>query len=186
MTDAALLPDGKVLLLNGAHKGSAGGYMADEPVSIPLIYDASASSGSRFTAQPAVHPAAVSFSSLSPVWRGHRRWFQPRRFLQSCRLPPEHLPQLLQQRPPVHLAPATGNHFQVTNRVSSRSFATCRREYSTWNNSHLCPDILCSYLWRQCDCCMLDQSGVSYPCRWNGAAERRVELQVMASNETSQ
>jgi hypothetical protein len=52
MTDAVLLPDGKVLLINGAHKGCAGGYMADEPVLIPLIYDNNAPAGSRFTAQP--------------------------------------------------------------------------------------------------------------------------------------
>ncbi|KAF5686180.1 glyoxal oxidase [Fusarium denticulatum] len=52
MTDAILLPDGKVLLINGAHKGSAGGWMADDPVFTPLVYDHSAAPGRRFTAMP--------------------------------------------------------------------------------------------------------------------------------------
>ncbi|PNS15499.1 Nuclear cap-binding protein subunit 1 [Sphaceloma murrayae] len=52
MTDAVLLPDGTTLLLNGAHAGSAGGYMATDPVFQPLIYNASAPAGQKFTKQP--------------------------------------------------------------------------------------------------------------------------------------
>ncbi|KAF2753346.1 DUF1929-domain-containing protein [Pseudovirgaria hyperparasitica] len=53
MTDAILLPDGTTLLINGAHRGSGGGFQADDPVLVPLIYNHSAPLGSRFTSQPA-------------------------------------------------------------------------------------------------------------------------------------
>lgn len=52
MTDAVLLPDGQVLLINGAQKGCAGGYQADEPVFTPLMYNHSAAAGAKFTAMP--------------------------------------------------------------------------------------------------------------------------------------
>ncbi|GAB7357642.1 hypothetical protein MBLNU459_g0139t1 [Dothideomycetes sp. NU459] len=52
MTDGVLLPDGQVLLLNGAHKGSGGGYMADDPVTNALLYNPAAGKGSRFTSLP--------------------------------------------------------------------------------------------------------------------------------------
>lgn len=52
MTDGILLPDGTVLLINGAHRGSGGGFMADDPVLTPLIYDPRAALGSRFTRMP--------------------------------------------------------------------------------------------------------------------------------------
>ena len=49
MTDGTLLPDGTLLLTNGAHKGSAGGYMADEPATQALQYDPTSPKGTRFT-----------------------------------------------------------------------------------------------------------------------------------------
>ncbi|KAM0542554.1 hypothetical protein ACHAPJ_012725 [Fusarium lateritium] len=68
MTDAILLPSGKVLLINGAHKGSAGGWMADDPVFKPLIYDHSAAVGKRFTSMPATDVPRLyhSVASLLP------------------------------------------------------------------------------------------------------------------------
>ncbi|KAL8792897.1 MAG: hypothetical protein Q9195_004540, partial [Heterodermia aff. obscurata] len=50
--DGILLPDSTVLILNGARHGSGGGFMADQPVLRPLIYNPSAPYGSRFTTQP--------------------------------------------------------------------------------------------------------------------------------------
>lgn len=52
LQDGILLPDGTVLILNGARHGSGGGFMADHPVLKPLIYNESASYGSRFTTLP--------------------------------------------------------------------------------------------------------------------------------------
>ncbi|KAF4549367.1 Glyoxal oxidase-like protein [Elsinoe fawcettii] len=49
MTDAVLLPDGTALFLNGAHVGSAGGYMASSPVTQALIYNATAPAGAKWT-----------------------------------------------------------------------------------------------------------------------------------------
>ncbi|CVL08084.1 uncharacterized protein FMAN_09618 [Fusarium mangiferae] len=68
MTDAILLPNGKILLINGAHKGSAGGWMADDPVLTPLIYDHSAASGQRFTSMPKTDISRLyhSVASLLP------------------------------------------------------------------------------------------------------------------------
>ncbi|KAL1640478.1 hypothetical protein SLS58_006978 [Diplodia intermedia] len=53
MSDGILLPDGTVLFINGAHRGSAGGFMADDPVLAPLIYDPRAAAGEKFTTMPA-------------------------------------------------------------------------------------------------------------------------------------
>ncbi|GME45103.1 putative glyoxal oxidase protein [Neofusicoccum parvum] len=68
MTDGILLPDGTVLFINGAHRGSAGGFMADDPVLAPLIYDPRAPRGSRFTAMPetAIPRMYHSVASLLP------------------------------------------------------------------------------------------------------------------------
>ena len=55
MTDAVILPNGKILLINGAHKGCGGGYQAENPVFTPLIYDHSAPAGSRFTQMPSTN-----------------------------------------------------------------------------------------------------------------------------------
>lgn len=52
MSDGILLPDGTVLILNGGRVGCGGGFMADEPVFQPVIYDHSAAAGSRFTTMP--------------------------------------------------------------------------------------------------------------------------------------
>ena len=52
MSDGILLPDGTVLIINGARVGCGGGFMADSPVFEPVIYNASAPAGSRFTSQP--------------------------------------------------------------------------------------------------------------------------------------
>ncbi|MCJ1313280.1 hypothetical protein MMC25_006957 [Agyrium rufum] len=52
MSDGILLPDGTVLIINGARVGCGGGYMADIPVLQPLIYNPAAAAGSRFTSQP--------------------------------------------------------------------------------------------------------------------------------------
>ena len=52
ISDGILLPDGAVLLLNGAHTGSSGADMAEDPVLIPPIYNHSAPIGFRFTSMP--------------------------------------------------------------------------------------------------------------------------------------
>ena len=52
MSDGILLPDGTVLILNGARTGCGGGFMADDPVLTPVIYCPSAPAGQRFTTQP--------------------------------------------------------------------------------------------------------------------------------------
>ena len=49
MIEPVLLPDGTVVMMNGAHKGSAGGYQAADPAMQALIYDPSKAAGSRFT-----------------------------------------------------------------------------------------------------------------------------------------
>lgn len=68
MTDGILLPDGTVLLINGAHTGSAGGFMADDPVFAPLIYNPKAARGSRFTSMPTTQIPRLyhSVASLLP------------------------------------------------------------------------------------------------------------------------
>jgi len=53
MSDGIILPDGTVLIINGARIGSGGGFQADGPVLQPLIYNPAAAAGSRFTTQPA-------------------------------------------------------------------------------------------------------------------------------------
>ncbi|KAL3422345.1 WSC domain-containing protein [Phlyctema vagabunda] len=53
MSDGILLPNGKVLFINGAQQGCAGGYQAEEPVLVPLLYDPRGPAGSRFTSMPA-------------------------------------------------------------------------------------------------------------------------------------
>lgn len=53
MSDGVLLPDGTVLLINGARRGCGGGYQADIPVLVPIIYNDSAPAGSKFTNMPA-------------------------------------------------------------------------------------------------------------------------------------
>lgn len=53
MSDGVLLPDGTVLIINGARTGCGGGFMADNPVLEPVIYNASAPLGQRFTTMPA-------------------------------------------------------------------------------------------------------------------------------------
>ena len=69
MSDGILLPDGTVLIINGARTGSGGGFMADDPVYQPVIYNPSASAGSRFETMPAAaiprlyHSAAVLLPS---------------------------------------------------------------------------------------------------------------------------
>ena len=70
MSDGILLPDGTVLIINGARTGSGGGFMADDPVYEPVIYNPSAPAGSRFqtilpaTAIPRLyHSAAVLLPS---------------------------------------------------------------------------------------------------------------------------
>ena len=56
-------------MLNGARVGSGGGFMADDPVLQPVIYNPSASAGSRFETMPATtiprlyHSAAVLLPS---------------------------------------------------------------------------------------------------------------------------
>ncbi|KAK7549468.1 glyoxal oxidase N-terminus-domain-containing protein [Phyllosticta citricarpa] len=70
MTDAILLPDGKVLLINGAHTGSAGGFMADDPVTVPLIYDPAKPVGSRFTQLPKATIPRMYHSTAQPLPNG--------------------------------------------------------------------------------------------------------------------
>lgn len=76
MSDGIILPDGKILFINGAQKGSAGGFQADNPVYIPLIYDPAAAAGSRFTSMPATtiprlyHSSAVLLPSGEVIVAG--------------------------------------------------------------------------------------------------------------------
>ena len=55
MSDGILLPDGTVLILNGASSGCGGGFMADGPILTPSIYNHSAPAGQRFTPQPSTN-----------------------------------------------------------------------------------------------------------------------------------
>lgn len=48
MSDGILLPDGKVLLLNGARIGAGGGQNADDPVLEPVMYTPWLNKGERF------------------------------------------------------------------------------------------------------------------------------------------
>ncbi|KAL9117732.1 MAG: hypothetical protein Q9187_005730 [Circinaria calcarea] len=52
MSDGILLPDGTVLILNGGRVGSGGGFMADDPVFQPILYNSTAPAGDRFTTLP--------------------------------------------------------------------------------------------------------------------------------------
>ena len=52
MSDGILLPDGTVLIINGAGIGSGGGFQVDNPVFQPIIYDPSAPAGKRFATMP--------------------------------------------------------------------------------------------------------------------------------------
>lgn len=76
MSDPILLPDGKVLLIGGAQKGSAGGYQADDPVLSPILYDPKATNGSRWTTMPATtiprlyHSSAVLLPSGEVIVAG--------------------------------------------------------------------------------------------------------------------
>ncbi|KAF8983133.1 hypothetical protein BGZ46_010798 [Entomortierella lignicola] len=49
MSDAVILADGKILLLNGAQKGYAGFLRASDPIYTPIVYDPEAPLGQRFT-----------------------------------------------------------------------------------------------------------------------------------------
>jgi len=53
MSDGIILADGTILIINGVRRGCAGGFMSDIPVLEPLIYNASAPAGSRFSIMPA-------------------------------------------------------------------------------------------------------------------------------------
>lgn len=52
MSDGILLPDGTVLIINGGRIGSGGGFMADDPVFQPILYNTTAPAGDRFTTLP--------------------------------------------------------------------------------------------------------------------------------------
>ncbi|KAH9844529.1 Carbohydrate-binding module family 18 protein [Teratosphaeria destructans] len=67
MTDALLLPDGHILFLNGAHKGSAGGFMADDPVTQPLLYNPTAEPGHRFTTPDARTPIPRLYHAVAQL-----------------------------------------------------------------------------------------------------------------------
>ena len=49
MIEPVHLPDGTIVMMNGAHRGSAGGYQAEEPALQALIYDGNKPAGQRFT-----------------------------------------------------------------------------------------------------------------------------------------
>lgn len=68
LSDGILLPDGTILIINGGRTGSGGGFQADDPVYTPLIYNASAPAGKRFTSQPATSIPRLyhSVASLLP------------------------------------------------------------------------------------------------------------------------
>ncbi|CAJ1973237.1 unnamed protein product [Sphenostylis stenocarpa] len=53
MNDMVLLPNGDVLIINGAKSGTAGWEKADNPALEPVIYKPNGSVGSRFVLQPA-------------------------------------------------------------------------------------------------------------------------------------
>ncbi|MCJ1474336.1 hypothetical protein MMC13_002994 [Lambiella insularis] len=52
MSDGVLLPDGTILIINGARVGCGGGFMGDSPVLEPVIYNSTAPAGDRFTTMP--------------------------------------------------------------------------------------------------------------------------------------
>ncbi|KAI9847397.1 MAG: hypothetical protein M1837_002586 [Sclerophora amabilis] len=52
MSDGIVLPDGTILIINGARTGASGGRMADDPVFEPLIYNATRPAGDRFSTLP--------------------------------------------------------------------------------------------------------------------------------------
>ncbi|KAG9550743.1 hypothetical protein KCU71_g12611, partial [Aureobasidium melanogenum] len=49
MIEPVQLPDGTIVMMNGAHKGCAGGYQAENPAMQALIYDPYKPKGQRFT-----------------------------------------------------------------------------------------------------------------------------------------
>ncbi|KAF9897316.1 hypothetical protein BX616_005816, partial [Lobosporangium transversale] len=49
MSDAVILADGKIMLLNGAQQGYAGFLRASNPIYTPVVYDPEAPLGQRFT-----------------------------------------------------------------------------------------------------------------------------------------
>ena len=49
MIEPIHLPDGTIVMMNGAHRGSAGGYQAEDPALQALIYDGNKPAGQRFT-----------------------------------------------------------------------------------------------------------------------------------------
>jgi len=53
MNDMVMLPNGDVLIINGAQSGTAGWENAENPVLQPVIYKTNGSGGSRFVLQPA-------------------------------------------------------------------------------------------------------------------------------------
>ncbi|KAK7352270.1 hypothetical protein VNO80_17690 [Phaseolus coccineus] len=53
MNDMVMLPNGDVLIINGAQSGTAGWERAENPVLQPVIYKTNGSGGSRFVLQPA-------------------------------------------------------------------------------------------------------------------------------------
>ena len=55
MSDGILLPDGTVLIVNGARIGSGGGFMAEGPAFAPIIYDPSKPAGRKFTTMPSTN-----------------------------------------------------------------------------------------------------------------------------------
>lgn len=70
MSDPILLPDGKVLLMGGARKGSAGGLQADIPVLSPILYDPKAAAGTRWTTMPATTIPRLYHSSATLLPNG--------------------------------------------------------------------------------------------------------------------
>lgn len=88
MSDGILLPDGTVLIINGARIGSGGGFMvleilmrafrvkvdffqADNPLFQPVIYNPAATAGSRLTTMPGSSIPRLSFDShFASFWGG--------------------------------------------------------------------------------------------------------------------
>lgn len=52
MSNGTLLPDGTVLIINGAGIGSGSRFQADNPIFQPVIYDPNAPAGNQFSTMP--------------------------------------------------------------------------------------------------------------------------------------
>ncbi|KAG9125192.1 hypothetical protein FRC07_008614 [Ceratobasidium sp. 392] len=139
MPDATILPDGKILILNGAKTGTAGyGNVpdqigqsnADNPAFTPLLYDPAAPAGSRFSSagMPTSTFARLyhSVATLLPDGRVMIAGSNPNADVETRKYKTEYQveyispPYMTQSRPTYSNLPATWNYGQqITLSVSN-------------------------------------------------------------------